>query len=57
MRRKAQARNPWPSALAACRIRGKKEALLLVFLLREWPKGQARRWLWIPGSPLRVTPE
>jgi hypothetical protein len=47
------------AALAACRIRGnqKKDACGFLFGLREWPKGQARRWLWIPGLRLRRIPE
>src|SRR5262249_52906223 len=38
-------------ALAACRIREKEESSARLVVLREWPKGQARRGLWIPGSP------
>src|SRR5262249_50247020 len=38
-----RAPNPYPTALAACRIRVEQEnARLAVFGLREWPKDQAR---------------
>jgi hypothetical protein len=53
--REARAQNPYPIALAACRIREKQRSALS--FVARMAQGHARLWLWIPGLRHRRIPE